>query len=197
MKDWNELDNREVLFDPLLDALVLLTELYNKPKNRDSLIAGLPVKDQTLDVDNFLVAAERGGLSAKLLKRKINSLSKLTMPTLLLLKEKQTAILLDIDEETQIAKIMQPEYGKSEVEMPLEDLEKLYSGYLYFIKSLHKFDGRTEKTLETKNEHWFWGTMFKSWKIYRDVLLTSFIINMIVLAIPLYTRNVYDRVIPN
>ena len=99
MKDWNELDNKEVLFDPLLDALVLLTDLYNKPKTRDSLIAGLPVKDQVLDVDNFVVAAERGGLSAKLLKREIKTLSKLTMPALLLLKEKQTAILLDIDEE--------------------------------------------------------------------------------------------------
>ena len=197
MKDFKELDNKEVLFDPLLDALVLLTDLYNKPKTRGSLIAGLPVKDQTLDVDNFVVAAERAGLSAKLLKREISSLSKLTMPTLLLLKEKQTAILLDIDKEKQTAKIMQPEFGKSETEIPLDELEELYSGYLYFVKSLHKFDGRTEQTLDTKEGHWFWSTMAKSHKIYRDVLVASVVINLILLAAPLYTRNVYDRVIPN
>jgi len=197
MKDWNELDKREVLFDPLLDSLVLLTELYNRPMTRDSLIAGLPVEDQKLDVDNFVVAAERGGLSVKLLKRTISSLSKLTMPALLLLKEKETAILIDINQESGIVKIMQPEFGKSEVEMPLEDLEDIYSGYLYLIKPLHKFDGRTEKTLDVKGDHWFWSSMAKSYKIYRDVLLASIVVNLIVLAAPLYTRNVYDRVIPN
>jgi len=197
MKNWNELDNKEVLFDPLLDALVLLTELYNRPKTRDSLIAGLPIENFQLDVDNFVVAAERGGLSVKLLKREISSLSKLTFPALLLLKEKQTAILLDIDIEKNIAKVMQPEFGKSEVEMPLEELEELFSGYLYLIKPLHKFDGRTEQTLKSKEGHWFWSSMAKSYKIYRDVMLASIIVNLIVLAAPLYTRNVYDRVIPN
>lgn len=197
MKDWDELDNREVLFDPLLDALVLLTDLYAKPFTRDSLIAGLPVKNQVLDVDNFVVAAERGGLSVKLLKRKISTLSKLTFPTLLLLKEKQTAILIDIDEENKTAKIMRPEFGKSEEIISLEDLEELFSEYLYLVKPLHKFDGRTEETLEIRGNHWFWSTLSKSYKIYRDVLLASVIINVIVLAAPLYTRNVYDRVIPN
>lgn len=197
MQDWNELDKQEILFDSLLDSLVLLTDLYNRPMNRSSLIAGLPVKDQVLDVENFIVAAERGGLSAKLLKRKISTLSKLTMPALLLLKDKQTAIMLDIDKEKNIAKVMQPEFGKSEVEIPLAELEELYSGYVYFLKPLHRFDGRTEKTLDTKEGHWFWSSMAKSYKIYRDVLLASVVINILVLVAPLYTRNVYDRVIPN
>jgi ATP-binding cassette subfamily C protein LapB len=197
MADWKELDKKEVLFDPLLDSLVLLTELYNRPMTRDSLIAGLPVSDQTLDVDNFIVAAERGGLSAKLFKREIGSLSSLTMPVLLLLKEKKTAILLDIDKETNIAKVMQPEFGKSELEIPLNELDEMFSGYMYLIKPIHKFDGRTEKTLDVKGDHWFFSSMAKSYKIYRDVLLASIVVNLIVLAAPLYTRNVYDRVIPN
>lgn len=197
MQDFTDFDREEILFDPLLDALVLLTELYNRPQTRDSLIAGLPVEDQKLDVENFSVAAERGGLSTKLLKRSIASLSKYTMPALLLLKEKNTAILLDIDTEKNIAKVMQPEFGKSEVEMPLEDLEELYSGYLYLVKPLHKFDGRTEKTLDSKEGHWFYSSLAKSYKIYRDVLLASVVINILVLVAPLYTRNVYDRVIPN
>jgi len=197
MDSWKELNNREVLFDPLLDSLVLLTELYNRPKTRDSLIAGLPVEDSILDVDNFIVAAERGGLSAKLLKRKISTLSKLTLPALLLLNDKDTAILLDIDIDTSTAKIMKAESGKSEIEISLDELELLYSGYLYLIKPLHKFDGRTEHMLDTKDGHWFYSTISKSYKIYRDVFLVSILVNLIVLVAPLYTRNVYDRVIPN
>jgi len=197
MKNWNELDRKEVLFDPLLDSLVLLSELYNRPKTRDSLIAGLPVKDSKLDVDNFVVAAERGGLSVKLLSHTISSLSKLTLPALLLLNEKDTAILLDIDSENATAKIMKAESGKSEIEIPLQELEEIFSGYLYLVKPLHKFDGRTEQTLDSKEGHWFYSSMAKSYKIYRDVLLVSVLVNLIVLVAPLYTRNVYDRVIPN
>jgi ATP-binding cassette subfamily C protein LapB len=197
MQNWNELDNQEVLFDPLLDSLVLLTELYNKPMTRDSLIAGLPIKDQILDIDNFTVAAEKGGLSVKLLKRKIPTLSKLVLPALLLLDEKQTAILLDIDKSTNTAKIMQPEFGKSEVELPISELEEMYSGYLYLIKPLYKFSSSTDKTLNVNGSHWFWSSIAKSYKIYRDVLLASIVINLFVLAAPLYTRNIYDRVIPN
>jgi ATP-binding cassette subfamily C protein LapB len=44
---------------------------------------------------------------------------------------------------------------------------------------------------------WFWGTLFKSWRIYRDVFVASFLINVFGLASPFFVLNVYDRVIPN
>jgi ABC-type multidrug transport system fused ATPase/permease subunit len=46
-------------------------------------------------------------------------------------------------------------------------------------------------------KHWFWGTIFKSWRIYRDVLVASFLINVFGLASPFFVLIVYDRVIPN
>ncbi|MEJ2137706.1 MAG: type I secretion system permease/ATPase, partial [Desulfofustis sp.] len=44
---------------------------------------------------------------------------------------------------------------------------------------------------------WFWGKMLSSWRIYRDVLVASFLINVMGLATPFFILNVYDRVIPN
>jgi ATP-binding cassette subfamily C protein LapB len=39
--------------------------------------------------------------------------------------------------------------------------------------------------------------MLSSWRIYRDVLVASFLINVMGLATPFFILNVYDRVIPN
>lgn len=196
-EDWQELENEDTRFDPLLDGLILLTHLYGHPYTRESLTAGLPTEDAQLDAKNFVVAAERAGLSARLLKRELTTLSSATLPAMVLLNNKQVAIVLSIDNEKNSYKIMRPESGKSEEELPFETLQEEYAGYLYLIKQKYNFEGRQEETLKLKVNHWFWGTIAKSWKIYKDVLLVSILVNIIILAAPLYTRNVYDRVVPN
>ncbi len=195
--EWDNLEKEDVRFDPLLDGLILLTHLYKRPYTREILTAGLPTEDARLDVKTFVIAAERAGLSARLLKRELSTLSNLTLPALVLLKDKKVAIVLEVDKTAGTCKIMRPEFGKSEEEISLEELNESYTGYVYFIKARHKFDGRQSETLDLKVNHWFWGTMAKSWKIYRDVLWVSILINIIILAAPLYTRNIYDRVVPN
>ena len=56
---------------------------------------------------------------------------------------------------------------------------------------------RSAETQAPKNDHWFWGTIALSWRIYRDVLIASLLINIFALVGPLFTMNVYDRVVPN
>ncbi len=197
MNDWNDAALSDTRFDPLLDALVLITRLYENPYSRDSLVAGLPVEDGQLDTRQFIVAAERAGLSARLLKRSPEKVSQLTLPAVLLLKDRKTAILLNIDHDNKTVKIMRPECGNSEETLSFEDITKEYSGYVFLIKQKHNFEGRKEQTLNHEVNHWFWGTLARSWKIYRDVLIASILINILALAAPLFTRNVYDRVIPN
>ena len=45
--------------------------------------------------------------------------------------------------------------------------------------------------------HWFWGELRKERKAFRPVLIASLIINLLALSLPLFSMNVYDRVIPN
>ncbi|HXK58166.1 MAG TPA: ABC transporter transmembrane domain-containing protein, partial [Gammaproteobacteria bacterium] len=71
------------------------------------------------------------------------------------------------------------------------------SGYTIFVRPRHQFDKRTPSLLKVHSRHWFWGTLFNSWRIYRDVLVASLLINLFALATPLFIMNVYDRVVPN
>ncbi|WP_338465537.1 ATP-binding cassette domain-containing protein [Novosphingobium sp. ZN18A2] len=45
--------------------------------------------------------------------------------------------------------------------------------------------------------HWFWSELYKLRREFWPVLLASVIINFLALAYPLFSMNVYDRVIPN
>ncbi|MBX7021253.1 type I secretion system permease/ATPase, partial [Providencia rettgeri] len=48
-----------------------------------------------------------------------------------------------------------------------------------------------------KGKHWFWTAVVQNWRLYRDALGAALLINLFALALPLYTMNVYDRVVPN
>lgn len=45
--------------------------------------------------------------------------------------------------------------------------------------------------------HWFWSELHKERDAFRPVILASVLINGLALSLPLFTMNVYDRVIPN
>jgi ATP-binding cassette subfamily C protein LapB len=45
--------------------------------------------------------------------------------------------------------------------------------------------------------HWFWGELRKELPAFTPVLVASVVINLLAVALPLFSMNVYDRVIPN
>jgi len=65
------------------------------------------------------------------------------------------------------------------------------------IKKAYEYVDDNSRTLHLNQKHWFWSTIKLSIPIYKDVLYASLLINLFVLASPLFTMNVYDRVVPN
>ncbi len=196
-EDW-ELPSEALSFDdPLLRCLVLLTKLQHRPFSADALSAGLPLENHRLTPDLFIRAAQRAGLSARVVKRPLAKISSLILPAVLLLDKEQACVVLEINPVKGKARILQPETGEGEQELSLQELEQHYLGHAIFVWPEHRFDERTPETLHIPTRHWFWGTLSKSWRIYRDVLVASLLINLFALASPLFTMNVYDRVVPN
>lgn len=183
--------------DPLLTALVILAKLEGRSFSEESLSAGLPLVDNQLTPELFPRAAARAGLSSRIVRRPIKRISDYVLPAVLLLKRQQVCILLSLDHASGKARIIQPESGLGEREIALETIEQEYSGYAIFVQAEHQFDDRAPDEMKLKDRHWFWGTILGSWRIYRDVLVASFLINLFALASPLFVMNVYDRVVPN
>ncbi|NTS75632.1 type I secretion system permease/ATPase [Catenovulum sp. SM1970] len=181
--------------DHLLSSLVFLSKYYGKPFSKQALSSGLPLVNGTLTPQLFPRAAARAGISAKLVKKSLDSIPNPLLPCVLLLNDNRVAILLSINEDE--AKISWADIPDSEHHIELTELAELYSGYSFLVKQKYRFDERSQQVLKTKSGHWFWSTLNISSGIYRDALIAAFFINLFAVASPLFVMNVYDRVVPN
>jgi len=184
------------LHDPLTECLLYLGKLYHLPVSRTGLLAGLPLADNRLSVELFSRAADRAGMVARLVKRPLRQMNNLELPTVLLLADGQACVLTDIDQSDQRATVILPQTGLGETRLDHTELDQQYTGYSLFVRPKFRQDRQRKDQVRSDEKNWFWGTLFSSWRIYRDVLLASLLINTFGLAGPFFTMNVYDRVIP-
>lgn len=196
-ESWNFESQKKDNLDPLLECLVSIIKSYGVSVSKESLKDGLPLEHGKLNVENAMRASQRAGFSSKLKKRSLEKIPDLVLPAILLLKNKNACILVNINDQEKTAKIIVPEFNNVVQTVSLDKLQQYYSGYVIYLKEDQKYDSRTKASLDVKGGHWFWGTILKSWKIYRDVLLASLLINLFVVLNPLFVMNVYDRVVPN
>jgi len=185
----------DTIQDPLLKCLMHLTQQNHRPLSAQALREGLPLVNNKLTPRLFVRAAKRAGFGSKIVERKLEDINPLTLPAVLLLENDDACIFQELDAQTGEAIIIFPDSGMKRI--PMDGLLKRYIGVAIYLNLEYHFTERASRVLDQKEGHWFWGTIWRSAKIYRDVLIASFLVNLFVLANPLFVMNVYDRVVPN
>ncbi|MCS0341395.1 type I secretion system permease/ATPase [Vibrio diabolicus] len=183
--------------DPLLNSLIYVSRYYGLANSPEALVNGLPLSDGKLTPFLLPRAAERAGLVAKENRAELENISSLILPAILVLKGGDSCVLNSINAETREAEVTTLESGMVPISIPLEDLLEQYTGRYFLVKKQFRFDERSPEVLKTNEGHWFWSTLWQSKRIYRDVLIASLLINLFAVAAPLFTRLVYDKVVPN
>jgi len=212
---------RKHIESSVLDSLVLFSKLHGKPYSAEVLSEGLPIAEGETAPKLFSVkpnssralfsrAAHRAGFKTSVSKIAIKDISSLVLPCIILLKtddpnEVNACILESFDDTREHAYIIMPEIGEVVNKVPIEQLETFtkdgknegeYFGMAFFLKREFRFESDDFKLIDNKQKHWFWDTIHTIKYIYKDVLLASLVINLFMIATPIFTMNVYDRVIP-
>ena len=192
-------DLREDLLhhDPLLACLVELTRLHGRPSTRAALSAGLPLEGGCLTPTLFARAATRAGLSSRIVRRALVAIDPVLLPAILLLKGDQACVLLGWNAAGDSAQLLFPETGQGAITLTREELAERYLGIALFARPRFAFDARTPEVGKVAARHWFWGALLEQRALYRDVLGAALLINVFALVMPLFSMNVYDRVVPN
>jgi ATP-binding cassette subfamily C protein LapB len=190
--------------DPLLDCLVEVCRLHGQAASRASLSAGLPLgKDGKLGGKALLTldlaerAAARAGLSAKLQRLPLARVDNAALPAILILKDNHACVLMGWDATGTTARVLLPETAQGSISMPRADLEARYTGVALFVRPHFRFDARTPEVRTVAARHWFWSALLEQRFVYRDVLWAALLVNFFALAFPMFSMNVYDRVVPN
>ncbi|MGN6525975.1 MAG: type I secretion system permease/ATPase [Burkholderiaceae bacterium] len=181
--------------DPLLDCLVEICRLHGQHATRASLSAGLPLVDGRLTLALAERAAARAGMATKLQRLAPADIDAAALPVVLLLKDDKACVL--IGREPGRVRVLLPETGQGAVLLDDAVLAERSTGLVLSVRPHFRFDARTAETTPKPAGHWFWSTVLGQRKVYRDILWAAALINVFALAMPMFTRNVYDRVVPN
>ncbi len=181
--------------DPLLACLLWLARHFQRPVAAEALVAGLPLDADRLTPALFPRAAARAGMSARLVKRPLDDIPDLVLPAILLLDQGEACVLLRRGDEGMLL-VSQPEWGDGEQPVRCEDLLARYTGHAIFARPAHRVEAAGDAG-PTPPHGWFWGVMRQSWPLYGEVMVASLLLSLFALVMPLFTMNVYDRVVPN
>ena len=188
--------------DPLLDCLVEICRLFGQAASRATLSAGMPLVNGLMTLELAERAVARAGMSTKLQRLKLDEIDPAALPVTLILKDNRACVLTGWNAERSEARVLLPETGQGTVPLARDELERRFIGVVLFVRPHFRFDSRTEGRGDAaasvpRSRHWFWGAVLQQRFVYRDVLWAALLVNLFALAFPMFSMNVYDRVVPN
>ena len=129
---------------PCWPACCILTRLLERPTSAEALKAGLPLADGRLTPELAVRAAERAGLSARLVRQPLARISELTLPCVLLLEDRRACILVGMLPGER-AQVVMPEIDDGAIELPLAELADRHTGYALLARPRLRFDRRADQ----------------------------------------------------
>lgn len=184
--------------DPLLGALQYLARRWGRPVSRDVLLAGLPLKDGLLTVKLLPRALERIGLTQQPKRVALRDLAEFDMPALIISRKGVPLVIVGRIGRTSLA-VYDPQTG-TETEIQTNSAEWRFRHQVMVIKPSSTREGETWEGADNgamQQKHWLRTALAGHWKSLWVVMLAAAFINIFAIAMPLFSMNVYDRVLPN
>ena len=187
--------SREI--DPVLDCLSFLARRADRPSSPVLLRAGLALSATgTLPFHQVEPALEQVGMRGEsVVRRRLSGWRLQQLPAIVELSDERAIVLLEM--KAGEALVYAP--GTAEpMWVATSDLEEAFTGHAVAVEPDPTQERSDERPWDkARRTHWFWSEVWKVRKEFWPVLLAALIVNLLALAVPLFTMNVYDRVIPN
>jgi ATP-binding cassette subfamily C protein LapB len=187
--------------ESLFEVFSLFVNRYIKSINREIMMNGIPVKEgrsvplmfDYSDKKRIVeLLAEKCGLKSAFIEKPPSDVHPEAVPFIVFMKDGSSAVLEKSDRAANTF-ILRNSADETAAFTADELDSKAYGTVLLLKKDI---EIKNEKDSSKRNK-WFFDAIWLSKWIYLDVIAASFFINLFGVVTPLFTMNVYDRIVPN
>lgn len=174
-----------------------IAAFLGRPSAETVLFAGVPLSDSRIEIEEIRHLAERIGLDAKEFDGRDFRAGRVDLPAILFRANQQPVALLSEDGSDGYLTAPQ-ENGQivvSRADLAREAILGGASFSIIYANATEEMNVGNAQRIERR--HWLTGTMGAFWRSYSKVILAAVFINLLALASPIFTMNVYDRILPN
>ncbi|MDG6895797.1 type I secretion system permease/ATPase [Volucribacter amazonae] len=183
----------------IFEQIALATQYLGTPISVSTLAANTVRKvGNSADFSGLCEFLRAEGFDNNISERALADIPSLAMPVIAILHNQEAVLITEIntnDQGQRIYRIMQE--GNLFTDVSAEELATKYAGYCWFIKPKVIQDVRSELPEYELPKSWFFKIIWRFKPYYYQVIIATFMINVLALISSLYVMNVYDRVIPN
>jgi len=181
----------------LLTALQRALRLFDVRISLNTLGANMPAfppHDAAGQNQWALRALHSRGVSAAWQQIDLADIKSFVLPAVMRL-ETGYCVLTRCSEER--CAIIDPALGERPVEVAFATLAQHYPGELLLLRPTSCLDRRADDLVRVGEGHWFWHTLWGFKRYIYEAAALSVVINLLVLAMSIFTMTVYNRVLPN
>lgn len=182
-------------------VLAKICELHKQPFSSKQAVHGIPLEDGILTLAMIGRAASNLNVKTEFRKENPGKISGLVYPIIAFFKNGDlgVAISKNIDGDKIDFWICDRKGGETRKQLSPQDTMRDCHDTVLLTTPLHSvLDNSTDLGIvDVNHDGWFWPVVRRFWPNWSYVIIATFFINFLGLAVPLFVMNVYDKVIPN
>lgn len=177
-----------------------VASFYGRPTSDIVLFSGLPDEvSESLELDDVEHLVQRIGLEVIRHGERECREGNFDCPAIIVFENGGVLPLLETDPDGNYVTDLVPASGNP-VKLTRQELAALKPSFgfaftLYYQNSSE--NASVGEAGEIERRHWLLRALVPYWRTYMRVIMAALFINLIALGSPLFTMNVYDRVLPN
>ena len=185
--------------DDFKSCFAAVAAYLGRPSAETVLFSGVPISSDQIEIDEINNLAERIGLEIMQFDHRDFWRGRFDLPAIIFRANQPPVALLAEAPGDVAGYVTAPqEDGRTSISRAGLLGSRITAGVSFSISYANTMENMNVGLAQTiERRHWLTGTLGAFWRSYYRVALAAVFINMIAIASPIFTMNVYDRILPN
>ncbi len=179
-------------------AFQAIARYFGRPSSHEVIFSGIPITESSVEFDEVEQIASRIGLEVEYVSVSNLKDVRLPLPAIVQFQNGSYAAVIERASNGHLLFGFDNSSGLLEAEregLMSAKVDHAYAFSALYLNSADRAEVGTSQQIEKR--HWLFGTLKTFWRGYAYIALAAVFINLIALSTPIFSMNVYDRVLPN